>query len=65
MSAVHVFYGDKLTTVAHLVVGDQLPLPSSVSFKKWFIDLSATTVIIEDILIKGQAVLCSFKYFFF
>ena len=31
MSAIHVFHQDKMTAVAHLVVGDQLPLPDSVS----------------------------------
>ena len=30
MSAIHVFHGDKMSAVAHLVVGDQLPLPCSV-----------------------------------
>ncbi|GFO43937.1 glycine-rich domain-containing protein 2 [Plakobranchus ocellatus] len=40
MSAVHVFYGDKLTTVAHLVVGDQLPLPISVGEPKKCVTLN-------------------------
>ncbi|GFR81235.1 glycine-rich domain-containing protein 2 [Elysia marginata] len=40
MSAVHVFYGDKLSTVAHLVVGDQLPLPSSVGEPKRCVTLN-------------------------
>ncbi|RUS76067.1 hypothetical protein EGW08_016171, partial [Elysia chlorotica] len=40
MSAVHVFYGDKLATVAHLVVGDQLPLPSSVGEPKRCVTLN-------------------------
>lgn len=30
MSAVHVFFGEKMSAVAHLVVGDQLPLPEMV-----------------------------------
>ncbi|XP_059177584.1 uncharacterized protein LOC131956954 [Physella acuta] len=40
MSAIHVFYGDKLTVVAHLVVGDQLPLPSSVTDTKKCVTLN-------------------------
>ncbi|KAK6993978.1 glycine-rich domain-containing protein 2 [Biomphalaria glabrata] len=40
MSAIHVFYGDKLTVVAHLVVGDQLPLPSSVIDSKRCVTLN-------------------------
>jgi hypothetical protein len=31
MSAVHVFFKDKMTAVGHLVGADQLPLPQLVS----------------------------------
>ncbi|XP_005098754.1 uncharacterized protein LOC101860571 [Aplysia californica] len=40
MSAIHVFHGDKMTAVAHLVVGDQLPLPTSVGEPKKCITLN-------------------------
>ncbi|BFZ08986.1 hypothetical protein BsWGS_12025 [Bradybaena similaris] len=40
MSAVHVFYGEKMSAVAHLVVGDQLPLPEMVSDTKKCITLN-------------------------
>lgn len=31
MSAVHVFYQDKMAAVGHLIGSDQLPLPHQVS----------------------------------